>query len=149
MSDSQSVKVERVTSLPDGFALLRSEAAQEGFRNMEALFGQWQDGTQRFDRPGELLVVARLSGELAGIGGITEDFIDPSALRMRRFFVRAPYRRRGVGWSIADFLLTAASPLSRPIFVHAETEEATAFWESLSFERIEREKTTHRLAIRL
>jgi len=137
--------ISRITSLPDQIEVLRAEALAEGFSNMEALFSQWQDGSTRFTRPGELLAVAWADGDLAGIGGITEDFIDPAALRMRRFYVRANYRRHGVGRALANFVLETARPLNRQIVVHAATEEAGAFWEALGFERIEREKTTHGL----
>ena len=111
-------------------------------------FGQWLDGSNRFSRPGELLAVAWADGDLAGIGGITEDFIDPAALRMRRFYVRANYRRRGVGRAIANFVLETARPLDRQIVVHAATGEAAAFWASQGFVRVVREKTTHALLAR-
>lgn len=142
------MQIKRITSLPDQLDMLRAEAAAEGFENMESLFSQWQDGSNRFNRPGELLTVAWADGDLAGIGGITEDFIDPAALRMRRFYVRANYRRHGVGRAIANFVLETARPLDRQIVVHAATEEAGAFWETLGFERITREKTTHALPAR-
>lgn len=148
MSLATGVHIRRVTSLPDQIDVLRSEAGAEGVTNMEALFSQWQDGSNRFSRPGELLAVAWADGDLAGIGGVTEDFIDPAALRMRRFYVRANYRRRGVGRAIANFVLETARPLDRQIVVRAETEEAAAFWESQGFERIKRQKTTHALPAR-
>jgi GNAT superfamily N-acetyltransferase len=145
MNLARAKKISRVTSLPDQIHLLRSEAAAEGVSNMEALFSQWHDGSNRFGRPGELLAIASIDGDVAGIGGITEDFIDPAALRMRRFYVRANYRRNGVGRALAHFVLETATPLDRQIVVHAATEEAGAFWEAMGFERIEREKTTHAL----
>ena len=148
MSLPKGADIRRVTSLPDQIDLLRAEAVAEGFGNMESLFSQWHDGSNRFTRPGELLAVASADGNLAGIGGITEDFIDPTALRMRRFYVRANYRRQGVGRAIANFVLETARPLDRQIVVHAATEEAAAFWEALGFERIMRDKTTHGLPSR-
>ena len=146
MAAVNGLHIARVTSLPDRFDTLRTEAAAEGFRNMESLFSQWQDGKNRFTRDGEVLVVARVEGELAGIGGITQDFVDPTALRMRRFFVRSQYRRLGVGRAIAMFALATARPLGRQIFVYGETDEASAFWDAMGFIRIERENTTHVLA---
>jgi GNAT superfamily N-acetyltransferase len=143
MDFARGVEVERVTSLPDQFDHLRAEAAAEGIRNMEALFGEWQDGSNRFTRPGELLAVAWADGDLAGIGGITQDVVDPAALRMRRFYVRASYRHRGVGRAIANFVLAAARPLDRQIVLNTDTERGSAFWEALGFRRIVRERATH------
>ena len=139
------VQVTRVTSLPEEFAALRAEAAAEGYNHIETLWAQWQDGSKRFDRPGELLAVARIGGELAGIGGITEDFVEPACLRMRRFYVRPAYRRHGVGRAIAGFVLAEALPLGRQIVLFAESPEAGAFWQAMGFVPVEREKTTHAL----
>lgn len=137
-----SPKVTSVTGLPDGLDILRAEAAAEGF-GLEVLWSEWRDGTNRFNRPGELLAVATVEDDLAGIGGITEDFIDPAWLRMRRFYVRAAYRRSGVGRAIARFILDRALPLRRQIVLHAASADAAAFWQTLGFEPIERDKTTH------
>lgn len=147
VSVTTNVQISRVTSLPDQFEMLRTEAASEGFPNMESLFDQWQDGSNRFTRPGEMLAAAWVDGDLAGVGGITEDFIDPAALRMRRFHVRAIYRRRGIGRSIANFVLTTAKPLDRQIVLHTETPEGVLFWQSLGFSPIKRENTTHILQV--
>jgi GNAT superfamily N-acetyltransferase len=137
------VQIARVTALPEQFDALRAEAVAEGHNHIETMWAQWQDGSKRFDRPGERLVVAHIGGALAGIGGITEDFVDPTFLRMRRFYVRPACRRGGVGRGIASFVLTEAMPLGRQIVLFAESAEAGAFWEAMAFVPVEREKTTH------
>ena len=137
------MSVSRIFALPDGFDLLRAEAAAEGLRHIETLWREWQDGSNRFTRPGEMLVAAQVDGELAGIGGITEDFIDPAGLRMRRFYVRPAFRRRGVARELAGFVLAEALPLGRPVTLYTETAEGAAFWEAMGFVPVEREKTTH------
>lgn len=96
-----------------------------------------------------MLAVALAGGSLAGIGGITEDFVDPGWLRMRRFYVRPQYRRLGTGRAIAEYLLQRALPLNRQIVLYTETPEGAAFWQALGFVRIERAKTTHALAAQL
>ncbi len=135
--------ITRVFALPQGFDDLRAEAAEEGFNHIETLWTQWQDGSNRFDRPGEMLVTAVADGELAGIGGITTDFVDPAGLRMRRFYVRPAYRRRGVAGAMATFVLDAAKPLGRPIALLTDTTEGAAFWEAMGFVRVDGEKVTH------
>lgn len=139
------IQVSRVTALPAEIDLLRAESTAEGYDHIETLWTQWQDASKRFERPGELLAVAHVGGVLAGIGGITEDFIDPEALRMRRFYVRPAFRRDGVGRALARFVLEAAVPLDRQIVLFAASPEAGRFWEALGFVPIEREKTTHAL----
>lgn len=137
--------VERIFALPDRFEILRAEAAAEGFNHIETLWTEWQHGTNRFSRWGEMLAAASIDGDLAGIGGITEDFVDRAGLRMRRFYVRPRFRRQGVARELATFLIDQALPLSRPIALHTETTEGATFWETMGFVRVEREKTTHLL----
>jgi GNAT superfamily N-acetyltransferase len=139
------VQLARVTALPKQFEALRIEAASEGFNHIETLWAQWQDGSKRFERPGEMLAAAYVDDVLAGIGGVTEDFIDKTALRMRRFYVRPAFRRSGVGRALARFVLEATLPLNRPIVLFAESAQAGAFWQAMGFVPIEREKTTHAL----
>jgi GNAT superfamily N-acetyltransferase len=63
----------------------------------------------RFDQPGEMLLAAYSDDDmLVGVGGITVDAEIPEALRMRRFYIRAAFRRSGLGRAIAQTLLQNA-----------------------------------------
>ncbi|TAU45467.1 N-acetyltransferase (plasmid) [Rhizobium leguminosarum] len=143
VGDSDAVVVRRIVELPDHFCQFLVEAAAEGFDTMSVLQDEWRDGSNRFERPGEILALATIRDEIAGIGGITQDFVDPSWLRMRRFYVRPTYRRRGVGRRIALYVLEHAEPFERQIALYADGPEAEAFWPTLRFDPIERENTTH------
>lgn len=143
MSDDDVADVNRIVELPDKIGQLVIEAAAEGFDNMSVLQDEWQGGQHRFERSGEILALATVGGEIAGIGGITQDFVDSGWLRMRRFYVRPAYRRRGVGRKLALFVLEHARPYNRQIALHARGPEAEAFWPALGFCPIERENTTH------
>jgi len=140
--DSDAVEVRRIFELPELDQFL-NEAAAAGFDNMALLQEEWRNGFNRFERPGEILAVATIGGEMAGIGGITQDFVDSSWLRMRRFYVRSAYRRRGVGRKIALYVLEHARPFNRRIALYAGGPEAEAFWPTLGFVPIDREHTTH------
>ena len=142
---SPPMLIARTFDLPPDFDDLRAEAAAEGFGHIETLWSQWQDGSNRFGRPGEMLAKASIDGVLAGVGGITEDFVDPADLRMRRFYVRPGYRRRGVARAIATFVLDEATPHGRPIVLYTDTAQGAAFWERMGFAPVKREKTTHAL----
>lgn len=139
------MRIERLFTLPAQMETLRAEARSEGLRHIEDLWQQWQDQQVRFDRPGKILVCAYAGDELAAVGGITEDFIDRTWLRMRRFYVRPQFRRQRVGKAIVDHLLLVARPLGRRIALYTETPEGAAFWEAQGFIPIDREKTTHAL----
>ena len=84
-----------------GFDALRAEARSEGHSFVERLAADWEAHRMRFDRHGEVLLAARVTGVLAGIGGLTIEPGMPGALRMRRFYVRARFRRAGIGRTLA------------------------------------------------
>lgn len=141
--EGSSVEISRITQLPKEFDLLLNDATSEGYDNMSVLLKEWADGTNRFERLAEILAVATVDGELAGIGGITQDFVDSNWLRMRRFYVRPAYRRRGLGRGIARYVLEHARPFGRQIALYAGGPEAEVFWPTLGFFPANREHTTH------
>ena len=142
------MRISQVFVLPPDFDRLRAEAAAEGFNHIETLWSEWENGSNRFERPGERLMAAWIDDQLAGIGGITEDFATPGGLRMRRFYVRQIYRRRGVAGAIARAVLDAARPLGRPIVLYTDTDGGAAFWQAMGFLRAAREMVTHVLGTR-
>lgn len=131
-----------VTELPLGFDGLMAEAHAEGYRHVARLADEWAAGTTRFEREGEALMAACLAGELAGIGGLTVDPAQPGALRMRRFYVRRSFRRRGIGRKLAESLFARARALGRPVTVNAGAG-SELFWQSLGFVADPRDGHTH------
>ena len=124
--------VDVVDTLPHDFALMRAEALAEGFRHLDRLAADWTSGAMRFDRPGEALIAAQRDGMLAGIGGLTIDSTVEGALRMRRFYVRGPFRRHGIATALGRALIARAHRGTGVITVNAPPE-AAAFWQSLGF----------------
>jgi GNAT superfamily N-acetyltransferase len=141
--DDQVPKLQRVMKeLPAGFDDLRAEARAEGYLFVERLATDWLSGTTRFDREGEALLAAHVNGVLAGIGGLTLEPVVPAALRMRRFYVRLAYRRRGIGRKLATVLLEPAQSAGGLVIVNAAPVSAV-FWESLGFAPDARDGHTH------
>ena len=137
------MRLERiVTELPAGFDVLRAAARAEGYRHIERLADEWTAGTVRFDREGEALMAATLSRELAGVGGLTIDPVQPETLRMRRFYIRAAFRRNGIGWALAEHLLARARALGRTVTVNTGAG-SEPFWRSLGFVADARNGHTH------
>jgi GNAT superfamily N-acetyltransferase len=147
---SLSIRLERVVdALPAGFAAMRDEARAEGFGMLDVLAGAWEAGAVLFDRDGEALFAGYVDEVFAGVGGMTHDphspAYSPGPLRMRRFYVRAPYRRLGVARAIATALLARPEIAGRVITVNA-APGSEAFWRSLGFVATPRERQTHLLA---
>lgn len=143
MGDRDAVVVRQIVELPDQLDQLLLEAEAEGFEMISVLQDEWRSGANRFERSGEILALATIDGEVAGIGGVTQDFMDSGWLRMRRFYVRPAYRRLGVGRQIALFVLEHAKAFDRPIVLYTAGPEAEAFWPTIGFTPIERDNTTH------
>jgi GNAT superfamily N-acetyltransferase len=111
-------------------------------RLVERLAMDWEAGTTRFDREGEVLLGARVDEILAGIGGRTLDPVVSGALRMRRFYVRPAFRKNGIGRWLAEALLEDASRIGKVVVVNAGQGSA-AFWEALGFVPDPSEGHTH------
>jgi GNAT superfamily N-acetyltransferase len=133
--------------LPAGFDALRAESRTEGYRFLERLAVDWASGAIRFDRPGELLMVARVDGVLAAIGGLTVDPVVAGALRMRRFYVGARFRRQGIGRRLVSALLEQAQRGAGVVTVNAGAGSAP-FWVALGFVTELRDGHTHVLVRR-
>jgi GNAT superfamily N-acetyltransferase len=68
----------------------------------------------------------------------------PSAMRMRRFYVRPEFRRGGIGRTLALTLRDRALARGRSITLNA-SRESVAFWEALGFIPDTRDGHTHLL----
>jgi GNAT superfamily N-acetyltransferase len=121
---------------------LREEARGEGYLFVERLAADWAARRMRFDRDGETLLAAHVTGVLAGIGGLTIEPVLPGALRMRRFYVRPLFRRAGIGRKLATALLERARTTGLLVTVNAAPASAS-FWESLGFVADMRDGHTH------
>lgn len=132
--------------LPMGFDQMRAEAHAEGHRFLERLALEWRSGEGRFDRESEALLAAHVDGLLAGMGGVTRDPVVAGHSRMRRFYVRAPFRRCGIGRELASALLAMTARGGLPVLVNAGTADAPAFWEGLGFTPDPRDGHTHMFA---
>ncbi len=145
--------------MPGTLATLAAESASFGIRNVSALVEQWSDGSQRFSRPGEgLLVAVASTGEAGdeaigdgasgdgaiGVGGLTWCPHVPDALRVRRFYVAEAWRRRGVARALAVSLLEVGADHANVITCNARASDAAPpFWESLGFTPVDTEGITH------
>ncbi len=143
MPDKSAIEIVRLDRLPESFDLFLRESSAEGFDTFSVLRDEWANGSNRFERTGEVLMLATVGGKAAGVGGITQDFVEAGCLRMRRFYVRPAYRRLGIGRKISLCVLEHARPFNRQIFLHADGPDAEVFWPTIGFVPIDRAHTTH------
>jgi N-acetylglutamate synthase-like GNAT family acetyltransferase len=114
---------------------LSKDADADGCRMVSRLIDEWNDGTNRFDQPGEKIYCATVGGDIVGVCGLNRDpFAGVATIgRVRRLYVATAFRRRGV----ASALLRRLSVDARAHFseLHLRTYDpvASAFYESFGF----------------
>lgn len=130
------LSVDPMTSLPhDIEALLRASLA-EGHDLVKRLVDDWNEGSNRFDRPGEIALQARLGARLVGVGGLNRDpyLDDPAVGRIRHLYVLPDARHRGVGRSLVFTLIDQARATFRRVRLRTGQPEASQLYVALGFE---------------
>jgi len=136
---------------PSGFKTLQQESQQEGYRFLLRLEEDWLDGTNTFSAVGEGLYEVRVMGELVAIGGINIDPYGQSEAdgRLRRFYVKKAYRRKGVGKLLVDFILQEHRSNFERVSLYTGEPAAGAFYVRCGFtEVLGVEKVSHRIVLR-
>jgi ribosomal protein S18 acetylase RimI-like enzyme len=145
------IVVTRITDLPFGDLVpLLDESEQEGWKLVRRLRDDWAAGTNRFDRAGEALFEARLGESLVGVCGLNVDphAFDPAAGRLRRVYVLAAFRRRGIGEALVRTAIAAACGRFRVLRLRTGNENAARLYERLGFVATTGEPDcTHRLSL--
>src|SRR5262245_24926432 len=99
------VLIERLTEAsPALFDAMVAESEGARSRFVRRLADEWASGTNRFDRPGEVLFVAWADGRLIGACGLNVDPYTqaPGVGRVRHLYVLTDYRRSGVGRRLVE-----------------------------------------------
>jgi GNAT superfamily N-acetyltransferase len=119
---------------PSDLAELLAEGEAEGHRFLRRLNTKLVSGSNRFQRPGEALFVARDDDRIVAVCGLNVDpYAGEHVGRVRHLYVRAAYRQRGVG----RMLVGAVVAHGRQSFtrLHLCTHDAWAarFYEAVGF----------------
>lgn len=143
------ILVERVATLGPDLDPLVADAEAEGHLFLRRLRDAWASRENRFDRPGEILLAARIDKKLVGIGGLN---IDPFARaqgigRLRHLYVASDARKRGVGSGLAREILAAARSRFAIVRLRTDSPEAAAFYTRLGFQPTDEPDATHLIRI--
>ena len=145
------IKVQVVEAIPFiGFESLRLESEKEGYRFLGRLEEEWGNGKNRFSKKGEALFKVVYLKELVGIGGITQDpyVIKEDFGRIRRFYIKPNWRRKGIGQLLLQYIIINQSGHFKEINLRTDTDSASQFYEKNGFERVlDKTHQTHRLRL--
>jgi GNAT superfamily N-acetyltransferase len=133
-----TASIERLEKSPaDTLGALIAESERFGLSFVRKLADEWTSGTNRFDGPGELLIVARRANELVGVCGLN---IDPYAGglgvgRVRHLYVLSAHRHGGVGEQLVRAIVEAARDRFHTLRLRTFNPAAARLYERMGFER--------------
>jgi GNAT superfamily N-acetyltransferase len=130
----EKLAVERVRNLP-GVDDLVDESGAQGFALVRRLVEDWQSNVNRFDRPGEILLAARLADRVVGVCGLNIDpyAANPAVGRVRHLYVSTEHRRKGIGRELVGRVVAEARKSFKTLTLRTNTPDAAAFYEVLGF----------------
>jgi GNAT superfamily N-acetyltransferase len=122
---------------------IMAEARAEGFLFLDRL------SQQAFSSEGEVFLAASRAEHLLGVGGLSRDpyASDPNTGRVRHLYVRANWRRQGVGRLIVEHLLERARPHFNLVRLRTGTPRGAAFYEAIGFRPRGENDCTHCLVL--
>jgi GNAT superfamily N-acetyltransferase len=114
---------------------LIAESQRKGLAFVRRLAEDWTSGANRFDRPGEALLVARMAGEIVGVCGLNVDpyVAGPAVGRVRHLYVLSAARRRGVGADLVTSIVQAARGRFDVLRLRTRDPAAARLYERLGF----------------
>jgi GNAT superfamily N-acetyltransferase len=142
--------IERVTELePNELDGLVTKSLEEGFKFVQRLRDEYKSGVNRFDRPGEALLLAReMSGVIAVIGVNLDPKGQPEVMRVRRFYVLPEHRGHGLGQKmLLEVIELAQAAHAQSLELHTDNPQAARFYERNGFQPLNSSNPTHRLTL--
>ena len=133
-----SVALERVTHLPPDIDEIVRLSLSEDFRAMRRLREEWDSGANRFDRPGEVFLEARVGPRLVGVCGLNRDPYaqQPELGRLRHLYVHPEFRRRGIGRELVSMVIEHARGRFSRIRLRTQGADADRFYLAIGFRRV-------------
>jgi GNAT superfamily N-acetyltransferase len=126
---------------------LLAASAAEGVHIIQTLIDRWNDGSNRFDQPGEALFFALEGGNVIGVGGRNIDpYVgDSRVLRVRRIYVSPAFRARGIARLLLKAILDVPTQDFTCFTLATQNPAAARLYESIGFSPTGEAQTTHQL----
>jgi ribosomal protein S18 acetylase RimI-like enzyme len=144
------MKLERVTQLElhelDGLVV---RSLEEGFKFVQRLRDEYVSGINRFDQPGEALLLARDENEVIAVIGLNLDPQgQPGVMRVRRFYVLPELRGHGLGRKmLLEVIELARAAHAKVLELRTSNPQAARFYERNGFQTLNSSHASHRLEL--
>ncbi|MEI4528461.1 GNAT family N-acetyltransferase [Priestia megaterium] len=123
------------------------ESQEEGFCFLTKLIVEYKNGQNVFNKIGERLwEVYGKKNKLIGVAGLNQNPNSQYAnvRRVRRFYVSAQFRRKGVGKQLLKEIIHYAENYYDSLVLYTDTDKAKLFYERNGFKRVyNQHKITH------
>ncbi len=142
--------IQPILPCPAGFDRLRQEAADEGFRFLDRLEGEWTAPARGIGRPEGLLLGAFDGDRLVGLCGLGRDPYregEDGIGRLRHLYVARELRRLGIGAALVRRAIDHARGRYRCVRLRTDTAGAAAFYVSLGFAAVDDPSATHAMTL--
>jgi len=142
--DDPPIVISRVKSLPDLHELLSASLVEEQML-VRRTIDDYSSGANRFDRPGEALFIAAVSGRIVGMCGLNVDpyLADDSVGRVRHLYVLPACRRRAIGRALVAAVMSAARGRFLLLRIRTSNPAANALYAGMGFHRVDDSTATH------
>ncbi|MBI2205996.1 MAG: GNAT family N-acetyltransferase [Candidatus Rokubacteria bacterium] len=133
-----AARIERLSVPPaECLGALIAESEAHGLRFVRRLADEWTSGANRFDRPGEALFAARITGDVVGVCGLNVDpyAADPNVGRVRHLYVLLAHRRCGIGRQLVAEVIDAARGRFQTLRLSTVNSAAAELYERMGFRR--------------
>ena len=130
---------------------LLEESRSQGFEFLDRLVAEYQNGTNRFNQPGEALFGVYANAEMVVVGGLNVDpyLAEKHTGRVRHVYVLSSWRRQGVGSLLMQEIIQQAQKHFRRLTLRTFSGQASQFYLSLGFKTAPGDKNvTHFLELR-
>ncbi len=137
------------TSLDEDFNELLEESLKEGHQFLQRFKDQWEIGENRFDRDGEMHIVAVEGMRPVGICGLNIDpYLNDSKIgRVRHLYVHPDFRGLTIGSILVNEVIDCAKDSFNILRLRTKDDGAAKFYLKLGFETSNEENETHRLIL--
>lgn len=126
------------------------ESISQGFTFVDRLVTEFENGTNRFDKPGEALFGLYQQQQLIGVGGLNRDpyLGDDKAGRVRHLYVLADFRRQGVGRRLLSHIVKEATAHYAYLTLRTFNPDADRLYRALGFQTEPRsDQATHWMSL--
>ena len=134
---------------PSRFTLLLKKSRGEGMNLVLRLTENWENGSNRFNQPGEAFYAAEHEGRYLAVGGRSLDpyIKDPSVLRVRHVYVLPEWRRLGIASGLMKRVLDIPPGQFKKLTLRTLNPAARKFYERLGFSYVGEGETTHEMEL--